>query len=210
MIQSDSELINKLVIDAQNGDQDAMEKLLRKLMPFRYAIARKYSNKGVDFDDIAQQIDLKLIEAVYDYEESKDPSALRHLTSRVKNGIWNFYRKEMNYFNKDKKTISLDEVRFKGEDESNEIVFNIHSRLIDSRAFNEDEILDRITMEEELDKLTPHQREVMLMCFVDDMTQYDIAESLQINQSNVSRAKKRGIQTIKEGINPSDEQSDNS
>jgi RNA polymerase sigma factor (sigma-70 family) len=117
----------------------------------------------------------------------------------------------MNYFNDERITVSLDEMRKNNLPSTRNITdtYMIYECLEDTKSeFNEDKILESIIIKEELDKLTPHQKEILFMCFVDDMTQYDIAESLQINQSNVSRAKKRGIQSIREGISPLDVQSD--
>jgi RNA polymerase sigma factor (sigma-70 family) len=199
--------INYLVKLAQaSTDRDekkkALEQIMETLKPFRYALAKKFANKGVEFDDIAQQIDLKLIEAIYDYDEKKDPSAIRHLVSKTRNGIWNYYRKEMNYFDENKCTVSLETIVAIGEFGTN---FDFHSFITDGKVFDENAIIEKILLDEELAKLTPHQREILFMIFVDDMTQYSIAEELNINQANVSRAKARGIESIKNRINPSDE-----
>lgn len=215
------ESINHYVKLAQKStDRDkkkeAVAIVLEQLKPFRYSLAKRFYNKGVDFDDIVQQIDLKLLEAIHDYDESRDPSALRHLVSKARNGVWNFYRKEMCYFDNAKVTISLDVIsletnsfRTKKKCQENEIGrkpdYSYDFGGATSMSFNEGTILDNIIMEEELEKLTPRQREVLLMCFVDDMTQYDIAEELQINQANVSRAKKRGLTSIKNSLNHEDE-----
>jgi RNA polymerase sporulation-specific sigma factor len=186
--------------------KEAVEHILEMLKPFRYALAKKFANKGVEFDDIAQQIDLKLVEAIYDYDERKDPSALRHLVSKTRNGIWNYYRKEMNYFDETKTTVSLDAV-FNNNDDTlpTGVNSNYYNFVDDDKTFDEDSIVEKILIEEELAKLTPRQREIIFMCFIDDMTQYDIAEELSINQANVSRAKSRGIANIKNSINPLDE-----
>jgi RNA polymerase sigma factor (sigma-70 family) len=206
--------INRSVYLVQNSTGEerkkAMEQVYKKLKPFRFGLARRFANKGVEFDDIVQQIDLKILEAIIDYDDSKDASALRHLISKARNGIWNYYRKEMNYFDSDKKSISLDTAWIKNsgakstEGESYEFVIQ------HQEEFDEDKILDQIVIQEELDKLTPHQKEILFMYFIDDMTQYSIAEELSINQANVSRAKKRGVESIRLNINPSDGQSGNS
>jgi RNA polymerase sigma factor (sigma-70 family) len=200
--------INYLVkLSQSTNDRDekkeAISKIIEMLKPFRYALAKKFANKGVEFDDIAQQIDLKLIEAIYDYDEKKDPNALRHLVSKTRNGIWNYYRKEMNYFDEDKSPVSLDAIVAHNE-------MGIKTSYYDfvddkSKTFDEDQIIEKILLEEELAKITPHQREVLFMIFVDDMTQYSIAEELNINQANVSRAKRRGIENIKNNISLLDE-----
>jgi RNA polymerase sigma factor (sigma-70 family) len=201
------EHINFLVknIQATNSKeekQNAIQEIIDMLRPFRYALAKKFANKGVEFDDIAQQIDLKLIEAIYDYDEKKDPSALRHLVSKARNGMWNYYRKEMNYFDDTRTTVSLD--RIFSSDIGIEL--NYYS-LVDSNSnlFDENQIIEKILLDEELSKLTSHQREILFMIYIDDMTQYSIAEELNINQANVSRAKRRGIESIKNNIIPLDE-----
>lgn len=177
--------------------------ILEQFKPFRRSLASRFFQKGVDFDDIIQQIDLKLIEAIYDYDPNKDPYPIRHITSRANNGIWNYYRKEMHYFNKDKQTISID--GFNGYDSCDSM---FESGM--SYRHDEDQIIEKILIEDELNKLTDHQKEVILMFYVDDKNQYDIAKQLQINQSNVSRAKKRGVKRIQDSINPSDESPSNS
>ncbi|WP_336784151.1 sigma-70 family RNA polymerase sigma factor [Paenibacillus illinoisensis] len=182
----------------------AVNYIYEKLKPFRYALARKFANKGVEFDDITQQIDLKLLEAIYDYDEAKDPSALRHLVSRTRNGIWNYYRKEMNYFDEDKITISLDALSLNSDMHSRKLgeKSSYYDFIDDKKTFDEDTIIEKIMLEDEMLKLTAHQREVLLMYYVDDKTQYNIAEELQINQANVSRAKKRGVENIRSSITP--------
>lgn len=201
--------INYLVKLSQNTKDPVERKeyvgqIMESLRPFRYALAKKFANKGVEFDDIAQQIDLKLIEAIYDYDDKKDPSALRHLVSKARNGIWNYYRKEMNYFDENKKTVSLDNIAW-NDGFTTEIMPTCFQNIKGDSAFNENAIIEKILLDEELAKLTPHQREVLFMIYIDDMTQYSIAEELNINQANVSRAKKRGIENIKNSITTEDE-----
>lgn len=173
--------------------EDNIINILEQFKPFRHSLARKFANKGVEFDDICQQIDLKMIEAMYDYEEILDPSAIRHITSKARNGIWNFYRKEMDYFDDDRKTISLDGSELGGE--------GIHI-LHDSNTFDEDAIVDRVIIEQELESLTEHQKDILLMYYIGEMKQDEIARELNIHQTNVSRATKRGIKRLKDSLNP--------
>lgn len=195
-------LINLLVESAQRSTDyeeksERVEILLKLLKPFRFSLGKKFGNKGIEFEDICQQIDLIIIEAIADYDSSKDPSSLRHITSRARNGIWNYYRKEMYYFDESKKTISLEFYCGDGDEESTS-----YAKYDDTLSydFNDEEIVERIMVDEELKKLTPHQREVLRLYFVSDKTQYSIAEELGINQANVSRAKKRAVDQIKEGL----------
>lgn len=203
--------INKCVVMARDLSKPeerkaATEIVFELLKPFRYALAKKFANKGVDFDDIAQQIDLKLLEAIHDYDEEKDPSALRHLVSKARNGVWNYYRKEMNYFNEGRMTVSLDALTAGGDcnqtGQQGE-KSSYYDFIDDKTVFDEGAIVERLLLEEELLKLTPHQREVLLMYYVDDRTQYSIAEELNINQANVSRTKERGVKSMRASIKTS-------
>jgi RNA polymerase sigma factor (sigma-70 family) len=187
--------------------ETAMLVILDMFEPFRKSLTKKFAGKGVDFDDICQVIDLKLIEGMYDYDESKDDSAIRHITSKARNGIFNFYKKEMNYFKEDRQTISIDGISIDNQKSGIGIVneYELPSAF-GSEDF--DRIVEMIIVEEELSKLTDRQKEVIHLFFISDMTQGEIAEELNINQANVSRAKKRGLAGLKTNLNPSDEHDD--
>lgn len=183
--------------------EESIFNVLKQFEPFRKALAKKFANKGVEFDDICQHIDLMLIEGMYDYDEKLDPSAIRHITSKARNGIWNFYRKEMDYFDEDRKVLSLENLSEKVYDDGSLYEFK---RLAFSNAlskkFDEEAIIDKIIIEQELDSLTEHQKDILLMYYIDEMRQKDIAQELNINQANVSRAQKRGIKRLKDSLNP--------
>lgn len=210
------ELINVVQTSSDAYDIEmALETILKQFEPFRKSLAKKFAGKGVEFDDICQQIDLKLIEGIWDYNELLDPSAIRHITSKARNGLWNYYRKEMDYFNEDRKTVSLDSgysVEMNGwtprlEDLKASYIESLMQQQVD---FDEDAIIEKIMLEQELKSLTTHQKDILLMYYMSDMTQEEIAEELQIHQTNVSRATKRGVKRLKETLNPLDGQYDRS
>ncbi|MER2007924.1 MAG: sigma-70 family RNA polymerase sigma factor [Psychrobacillus sp.] len=195
-----------------SGDREKKEMLimdvLDKFEPFRRSLAKKFAGKGVDFDDVCQVIDLKLIEAMYDYDENLDSSAIRHITSKARNGIFNFYKKEMDYFKEDRKKVSIDQPYFYVSHNGHNVKLetsNILDYYIEDN-FDEDKIIDMIVLEQELENLTDHQRELIHMYYWSDMKQDEIADELQIHQTNVSRATKRGVKKLKENLNPLDEQ----
>jgi RNA polymerase sigma factor (sigma-70 family) len=203
--------IKYLIHTIQNSEdefkkQDSMMEILVMFEPFRKSLTKKFAGKGVEFDDVCQVIDLKLIEAMYDYDEKLDSSAIRHITSRARNGIFNFYKKEMNYFKEDRKTVSIDHpVGYISHNGSNHVVEN--SNVLDyymEEPFNEDKIVDKIIIEQGLSNLTDHQKDLIFMYYMSDMTQDEIAEELSINQANVSRATKRGVKKLRESFNPLD------
>jgi DNA-directed RNA polymerase specialized sigma24 family protein len=167
--EKEEQLKDLIDIVQSSGDdylkEVAMMEILSKFEPFRKSLTKKFAGKGVDFDDVCQVIDLKLIEAMYDYDERLDPSAIRHITSRARNGIFNFYKKEMNYFKEDRKTISIDQSScnishngFKLEIEDSSW---IEAHLEES--CEDEKIINRIIIEEGLESLTPHQRDYVLL-----------------------------------------------
>jgi RNA polymerase sigma factor (sigma-70 family) len=171
-------------INVEGDSEKHMLAIMEILSPFRKSLLKKYTGKGLEFDDIKQCIDMWIIESIYNYDPNLDNSPIRHITSSTRNKLWNHYRKEMNYFDPSKKTISLEEIN--KEDEY--------------MAFNEEDIIDKIILEEVLSSLTPIQRDVVTMYYIDDKKQKSIADELCINQSNVSRAIKRGISKINTNI----------
>lgn len=205
MTRSEKERDLKNIIHAIQSSKNSEEKeilimeILKRFEPFRKSLAGRFAGKGVEFDDICQVIDLKLIEAMYDYDEDLDQSAIRHITSKARNGVFNFYKKEMNYFKEDRKTISIDGL---ASDNSLDD-YDLYS-VLGSEEFDEDKIIDKIMLESGLDNLTEHQRGLIHMYYWSDMKQEEIAEELQIHQTNVSRATKRGVKKLRESLNPLD------
>lgn len=215
MTKKENEEVVKCLIGVVQSDenefkkQDAMSEILNMFEPFRRSLAKKFAGKGVEFDDVCQVIDLKLIEAMLDYDESLDSSAIRHITSKARNGIFNYYKKEMNYFKEDRRTISIDGIATNSQ-KSDISFINDYELLsvLGSEDFDENFVVDRIMIEQGLDSLTGHQKELINMYYLSDMRQEEIAEELKINQANVSRATKRGVKKLRESLNPLGENDD--
>ncbi|MDP5273655.1 sigma-70 family RNA polymerase sigma factor [Chengkuizengella axinellae] len=183
----------KLVIEIQqssnqNTKQQNIQTILDILKQFRFSLAKRYKNKGVELEDIIQQVDLKMIEAIYDYNEHKDSSVIRHLICRTRNGIWNFYRKEMNYFDENRKKVDFD------EQEENYAIIQGEDKLL----------IQNIVLSNGLKKLNLFQREVIRKYFFEDKTQSMIAKEFNITQGNVSRAKQRALKELKKYMEDDD------
>lgn len=118
----------------------------------------------------------------------------------------------MNYFDEHKKTLSLDNILqynmfVNGYDDDS--FYAGFSSDNDVYAFDEDEVIEKIMVQDGMtDILTENQKEILIMYFLEDKTQDEIAEELHIHQSVVSRAKKRGVEKLKEQLNPLDERGD--
>lgn len=169
------QIILDLVRKAQQGDKESLSVLFDQFLPFRISLARQFAGKGVDRDEIKQQVDLFFIEAILGYDESKDPSPVRHITLKTRADIWGYYRRE--YRNE------MRNVSWTNQEAESPINF--------------DDIINRIDVQDALLKLSKMQRTVVLMYFYDGMNQYMIAQELGINQSNVSRLLHRSINRLR-------------
>jgi RNA polymerase sigma factor (sigma-70 family) len=215
MTKQEIEVVVKNLIKVAQADEnefkreDAMMEILNMFEPFRKSLAKKFAGKGVEFDDVCQVIDLKLIEAMLDYDERLDDSAIRHITSKSRNGIFNYYKKEMNYFKEDRRTISIDGISANSQKSGIGIISDYELlSVLGSEDFDENSVIDKIIIEQGLDSLTIHQKDLINMYYLSDMKQEEIAEELNINQANVSRATKRGVKKLRESLNPLGENDD--
>lgn len=66
------EIISKLIVNAKNHDEEAMEELLQCFKPKVIAISREYFLVGAEFDDLIQEGMIGLYKAINVYDEAKN------------------------------------------------------------------------------------------------------------------------------------------
>lgn len=145
----------ELVREIKNGNEDAMELLVRRYYPqvFRYVLQIIESEQ--DSYDVTQDIFLSVIQNISSYLPLK------------KFGSWLFtiaHNKCMDYFktNRSNRFADITEV-------------GIH----DSGTPFDNQIIDSIVMDEALAKLTPPQREVVILHFIHRFTAKQISRMTQ-------------------------------
>ena len=57
----------KLILSAQNGDNDATEKLVNENSPLVKSVIKRYRNKGVEYDDLFQLGSMGLLKAIKNF-----------------------------------------------------------------------------------------------------------------------------------------------
>lgn len=95
-LSEENRIVRWLVSKAQNGDQQALEELLYRFLPLRKALATYWrsktpdNSKGVEWEDLIQQIDLLFIEAVlrFDLQSSTDPVLFLSVSLRQDVARW--------------------------------------------------------------------------------------------------------------------------
>lgn len=171
-----------LIRQSQSGDRVALEILMDQFYPFRKVLVQRFSDKGIDNDDLSQQIDLFFIESILLYDSKKDKSPIRHIVSKTKRDTWTYYRKEMNYFVYD------DFVQWT-DDDSDTNPLSIQTK--------EDDVVDEIVIRQAIDLIPERYRYIVELYYFESLTQQEIAERLGIDQSNVNRALKRAREKLR-------------
>lgn len=182
----DNETVKDLIKRIQNGDSTAMDCLYKDFRIFGNNIMSKYSNKGVDSQDIKQQIDLSFCEGVNIYDENLFDNAPVYLIKKVKNDVWTFYRKEQGY------------KKVKGND-----------ILIDSTELEEmiprqgDECLSRELMDlgviihSALEYLSEDDKQIIEWYYFKELTQEEIGLKIGISKQGVEKKLKRILKKLK-------------
>ena len=83
------ELINR----AKEKDVEAMEELFNQFKPLLKSRSRKYSQYGLEYEDVFQQAALLFILAVYNYKEKPPTTFAGYMKKRIDWGLWVYYRK---------------------------------------------------------------------------------------------------------------------
>lgn len=92
--------LQRRIADAQSGDKEALQFIFDSFKPFRHKLAQGFMGKGIDPDDVMQQVDLEFMEAVMAYDGESENSAIKYVTVRTKLNVLNFYRREIRYLDR--------------------------------------------------------------------------------------------------------------
>lgn len=79
--------MEKLIEKAQNGDEEAIEKLLSSFKPLVNKIARSYFLTGGDIEDLVQEGMIGLYKAIKTFKKEKTASFLTYAGTCIKNQI---------------------------------------------------------------------------------------------------------------------------
>jgi RNA polymerase sigma factor (sigma-70 family) len=177
-----------LIQRAQQKDKAAFTQLFELFEPFRRKLASKYVNKGIDNDEICQQVDLAFCESVKVYNPMKDSNPVRHLVYRTAQTVRCNYAHQLRgrYDDTvvDDRTLRKLRVFPCGDVASlSQLSDNSNSLLFD----NTDNVALAIDVKDAIDALSPLKRAIACMHYYDGMSQNEIADAIGRDQSVVSR-----------------------
>lgn len=184
-----------------DGDEKARDILIEHNLRLVVFLSKKYENTGVDLEDLVSIGTIGLIKGINTYKSDKNIKLATYASRCIDNEILMFLRK-----NKKRKSEISFEDSLSYDSEGNEL------HLEDILGTDEDIVtsgLERETeknlLHKEIQKLNKRDKEIMVMRYGlfgrDAMTQKDVADTLGISQSYISRIEKKIIKKLKTGIN---------
>ncbi|MBQ5883237.1 MAG: RNA polymerase sporulation sigma factor SigK [Clostridia bacterium] len=191
--KDEAEAIEKMV----NGDQNAKDKLIKHNLRLVAHIIKKYYSTYSDQDDLISIGTIGLIKGINSFKPQKGTKLATYVSRCIENEILMYFRN----MKKTSQEISFSEP-IDTDSEGNPLT------LIDIISID-DTIIDDIDYKEKLNKAIKiinyitckRDRQIIIMRYGLDgnppKTQKEIAKSLNISRSYVSRIEKRIIETIR-------------
>lgn len=186
-----------LVAKMENGDETVKDELVEHNLRLVVYIARRFQNTGVDLDDLISVGTIGLIKAVSSFSSGKSVKLATFASRCIENEILMHLRRTV----KLKNEVSFDEP-LNTDGDGNELV------LADVMGTDSDAVYKRIEngveselLKQALSKLNEREKEIMEMRYglngEDEKTQREVAATLGISQSYISRLEKKIIGRLK-------------
>lgn len=196
-LEREFELVNKY---QSTNDAGAKAELIEHNLRLVMYIAKKFENNKLDMQDLVSVGTIGLIKAVHSYKADKNIKLATYASRCIENEILMFLRKA----NKSINDLSLDDTLVNDEDGNNLTLGEIIP--------DEKKAYDEIELEDEKSYLitainTLNDREKKIMCMryglngCEEMTQKEVADSMNISQSYISRLEKKILHKLKRDMN---------
>lgn len=183
-----------------NGDLKAKDKLIEHNLRLVVYLSKKYENTKIDLEDLVSIGTIGLIKGINTFKGDKNIKLATYASRCIDNEILMYLRKNK----KRRADISLEE-SLSFDKEGNELTLedvlgtedDIVTRPLEEKSM-------RTIMLKEISKLKNRDREIMIRRYgldgKEELTQKEVAASLGISQSYISRIEKKVIKEISEII----------
>ncbi len=185
-----------LLEKSNNGDIKARNKLIEHNLRLVVYVAKRFETNSFNLEDLISIGTLGLIKAISTFKADKNIKLATYASRCIENEILMFLRKKA----KMKVEISLDEP-LKMDYDGNELllsdVLGSDSNQISESLVNEEK---KEALYNAIEALRPREKLILKMRFglyeCEEMTQKDVADTLGISQSYISRLEKRIIKKL--------------
>ncbi len=197
--EEEAEMLTKL--DKGENIEEIKTKLIEHNLRLVVYISRKFENTGVETDDLISIGTIGLIKAINSFRTDKNIKLATYASRCIENEILMYLRRTV----KLKSEISFDEPLNTDFDGNELLLSDILGTDVDAVYLGVENSVEKDLLREALGKLPDRERKIMYMRFglggEEEMTQKDVADSLGISQSYISRLEKKIIERLKKEIN---------
>ncbi len=184
----------------ESGDEKAKSELVEHNLRLVVYIAKKFEGSGVDGDDLVSVGTIGLIKAINSFKSDKNIKLATYASRCIENEILMYLRR----MSRVKQEVSFDEP-LNTDWEGNELLLSDVMGTDAEAVYSDIEGgVERELLKASLNKLSPREQKIMRMRFGldggEEMTQKDVADSLGISQSYISRLEKKIIYKLKRDI----------
>ena len=218
----------ELLLQAKNGDDSAKEKLVEQNLGLVWSVARRFTGRGYDIEDLFQIGCIGLIKCIdkfsFEYQVKFSTYAVPLIQGEIKrclrdSGAIKVSRslKEMNMKVEQYRQNVLKEKGYEPEIEeiaaalsfdAGDIVMAMEASMeiesletpgiLSKTEEYSQDIVDRLTIFQMLDKLEKNERRLIELRYFEDRTQSETGKELGISQVQVSRQEKKILEKLKE------------
>ncbi len=197
--QEEKDLLDRLSCDDEQAKATLIERNLRLVI----YIAHKFENTGIELEDLVSVGAIGLIKAVQSFNLDKNIKLATYASRCIENEILMHLRK----VTKQKAEISLDEPLNYDKDGNELLLSDILSTEQDTVTKDVEANAEKQFLLQAIMKLSPRERQIMELRFglnnQQEQTQKEVADSLGISQSYISRIEKKILTRLKKDITKS-------
>ena len=179
------------------GDERAKQTLVEHNLRLVVYIARRFENTGINIEDLISIGTIGLMKAIGTYRLEKKIKLATYASRCIENEILMYIRKTANQTAE----ISLDEpINMDGE--GNELLLSdILGTDEDTISRPLEEDVDKAILRQALETLPPREQEIVFLRYGlegrRELTQKEVAQTMGISQSYISRLEKRILQRLR-------------
>ena len=182
-----------------NSDLSAKSKLIEHNLRLVMYIAKKFENNRLDMQDLVSVGSIGLIKAVDSYKLDKNIKLATYASRCTENEILMFLRKA----NKSINDLSLDDGLI-NDDEGNSL--SLGEMIPDDKSITDEMELNdqKIYILNAIKQLNDREQKIMCMRYglngYDELTQKEVADTMNISQSYISRLEKKILSKLKKDM----------
>jgi len=189
-----------LLTRLKDGDQAVKSVLIEHNLRLVVYIARKFDNTGIGIEDLVSIGTIGLIKAVNTFDPGKRIKLATYASKCIENEILMYLRRN----SRTRSEISFDEPLNVDWDGNELLLSDVLGTESDTIYKNIEEEVDKLLLRKAMKKLSGRERKIMELRFGLrdglERTQKEVADSLGISQSYISRLEKRIIKRLRREI----------